>query len=223
MIDSLKKDYDPLVSTVIDAALSSPDSYLDTIVSNVLHDSGISFEDNMFREFMYIIRAIDSLRRYHKRCNLIKELANNGISLDIWGSGWEELSSLKSCKDHIRLHGEVNFGEVKYIMSNSKILINDMPPYLEGSHERVFTAMQCGTVVASDKSTYLEECFIDDNDMIFYNPADIKTLAARIRSLLGNPTKALNIIENSLQSSADQTWSMRSAAMLNIMNSLPSA
>ena len=216
VINSLKNSYDPMAGSIIDEALSNPNDALEAVAHRIIHGSGADFDDNMFREFMYIIRGIDALRRYYKRAALIKNLNREGIAIDIWGDGWEPL--VEECPDRskIKLHGNVSYNEAKYIIRDSRILINDMPPYYEGSHERVFVAMQCGTIAASDRSTFFEECFEDDRDILFYDTEDIQRLASRINELLNDPVKAGNIIENSSALSHRHTWDSRANAILEI-------
>lgn len=216
VVTSLKKEYDPLITDILENAMHDPSADLNILVSNSLRKFGFEFDSDMFREFMYRIRAIDTLRRYYKRISLIKGLIENGICIDIWGTGWEQFSGELIDSSLLRLHGSVNYEEAKYIMSDSRILVNDMPPYYEGSHERIFSAMQCGTIVATDKSTYLEECFIDDKDILFYDTNDIGTLATRIQALFSDHLKAQNLINNALQLSVSHTWVSRAETILEI-------
>ena len=76
--------------------------------------------------------------------------------------------------------------------------------------------MQCGTIAASDRSTFFEECFEDDRDILFYDTEDIQRLASRINELLNDPVKAGNIIENSSALSHRHTWDSRANAILEI-------
>ncbi len=220
VIDSLKKDYGPLISDIIDDAMLNPDADLTIIVFDKIKESGADFDDSMFREFMYIIRGIDALRRFYKRKALVEGLIGNGVPVDIWGIGWEQIADKYESQNLIKLHGEVSYEESKYIISNSKILINDMPPYHEGSHERVFMGMQCRTIVASDRSIFLEECFKDNEDILFYDTNDIRDLASRITGYLQDPVKAQNIIDNAYQSSDIHTWASRTAAILEITDTI---
>ena len=91
-----------------------------------------------------------------------------------------------------------------------------MPPYYEGSHERIFMGMQCGTLVATDRSTYLEECFTDAQDILFYNTHNIDDLSLRIKDYLSDPVKARHITERALQLSSNHTWASRALAILEI-------
>ena len=218
VVDSLKKHYDPLVSEIIEAAMQNPDTELDSIVTDTISSMGMNFDDDMLREFMFIIRGIDTLKRYYKRKNLIDRLTENGVAVDIWGNGWDRIIS--NHNDLIRLHGEVTYEEAKYLISNSKILINDMPPYHEGSHERVFAAMQCGTIVATDRSVYLEECFRNNKDIIFYDRNDIRNLTTTVSELLNDTKEAQNIIDNAYNLSLEHTWAMRASSILEITDML---
>lgn len=218
VLDSLKKDFDPLISEVIDHAIQYPAADLNMIVTEVINNSGTEFDDDMFREFMYLIRGVDALRRFHKRCSIIKKLIESGISVDIWGNGWNQLTNYINNMSLLKIHGSVSYEEAKYIMCNSKILVNDMPPYYEGSHERVFAAMQCGCIVATDRSTYLEECFKDKEDIIFYDHDEPDRLFSAINMLLNDNIAAQHMIDNAYASSALHTWSSRAASILDIYN-----
>lgn len=215
VINSLKAEYNPLAELIIDSAIKDLSSELSDIVLEKTKELSLNFDDITFRELMYIMRPVDALRRYYQRFSFIESLTSNGISLDIWGSGWEQLTT-ETNKDQLRLHGDISYNEAKNVMRDSKILLNAMPLYHDGSHERVFAAMQSGAIVASDRSIFLEECFYDHKDIIFYDPNDIEALSSTIKTLLNDPVRAQYIIDNAYVLSLNHTWSMRAASILEI-------
>ena len=216
VINPLKKDYDPLLSEIIVDALNDLSSDLTTIVHNKIYQTINDFDERIFREFMYLIRAVDALRRNYKRTSLIKGLIQNNLSVDIWGAGWEHLDIISQNKNLIRLHGTINYNEVKYVLRNSKILLNDLPFYYNGSHERVFMGMQCGTIVATEKSNFFEECFKKDAEIIFYNSYDIKSLVSTVGILQEDEKSAKHIIDNAYNISIDHTWASRAYSIMEI-------
>ncbi len=216
VINPLKKDYDPLLSEIIVDALNDLSSDLTTIVYNKIYQTINDFDERIFREFMYLIRAVDALRRNYKRTSLIKGLIQNNLSVDIWGAGWEHLDIISQNKNLLRLHGTINYNEVKYVLRNSKILLNDLPFYYNGSHERVFMGMQCGTIVATEKSNFFEECFKKDAEIIFYNSYDIKSLVSTVGILQEDEKSAKHIIDNAYNISIDHTWASRAYSIMEI-------
>lgn len=216
VIDSLKKDFDPLLSEIINEALNDFSSDLTTIVYDKIYQTISDFDENVFKEFMYHIRAIDALRRFHKRTSLINGLIKNNLAVDIWGTGWENLDIISQNKDLIGLHGAVNYNETKYILRNSKILLNDLPFYHNGSHERVFMGMQCGAIIATDRSHFFEECFKNDTDIIYYDTKDIESLVSKAVTLFDDKKVAQHIIDNAYSISADHTWASRAYSILEI-------
>lgn len=75
-------------------------------------------------------------------------------------------------------------------------MINKMPLFLDGSHERVFTAMLNGAVCCTDESGYWKQEFIDGESICFYDFQDLDNLENIIKELLLNLDKAGKIAQN---------------------------
>lgn len=219
IINSIKSDYDPIVSSVIDRCMSETQIDLETALAETIDEYQMNFDNNMFREFLYILRSIDALRRHYKRLKLVRSLLEMNISVNIWGNGWNSLKKYDP-NDLLIIHGSIEYTKANIIMGNSKIVVNDMPLFNDGSHERVFGAMQSGAIVATDRSIFLEECFQDKKNIIFYNSERIDILADSIRELLTDTKKAQSIINNSLMVSSLHTWKNRAADILEIANNI---
>ncbi len=220
LIQSLRNEYDAVSNPVIENALLDLDTDLEFLVHKQLTKLNIDFDELVFRDLMYVFRPIDALRRYYKRTSIIKDLCKNGVSINIWGNGWEQFTADNHLENMVILHGNAEYADVKNIMRNSKILLNDMPLFHDGSHERVFAAMQSGAVVATDRSLFLEECFTEKKDILFYDNDHIDFLADTINELLNYPQKAQHIIDNSLVSSKNHTWKNRASDIIDIINGL---
>lgn len=220
LIKAISNELNDLVLSVTDTAISDMSLDLEQIVYDKLCELNVPFDNGLFSEIMPILSPIDTLRRYYKRLALISSLCYNGIDIDIWGSGWEQAIKDPECRKHIKLHGNVSYSEAMDIMRNSRIVLSDMPLFLDGSHERVFSSMQSGAISATDGSKFLEECFTDNENIIFYRNNNIEELASDIREKLNNPDTANTIINNAVNASADHMWRNRASAMMQIAKNL---
>ena len=104
-------------------------------------------------------------------------------------------------------------------MTNTKIVINKMPLFLDGSHERVFTAMLNGAVCCTDESGYWKQEFIDGESICFYDFQDLDNLENIIKELLLNLDKAGKIAQNGYDIAIHKhQWKNRAEQILEICN-----
>ena len=151
--------------------------------------------------------TIERLSRRFYKLQTIKALAENNIPVKIYGTGWEEIA--KEYPMLIEVHERITSDEcVKYIC-NSKITLNFMPYFKDGSHERIYIAMLNKSLCLTDRSVYLEEKFEHGKDIVFFNFHQLEVLCDDIKFLLSNPEVAEKIIENAYQKTANSTWSDR--------------
>ncbi len=82
--------------------------------------------------------------RYSRREAVLRTLADAGLTVDIFGNGWEALPV-----PH-RFHGPVPFREALALYRRAKIVLHICPGFPGGSHERVYSAQMAGAAVATD-------------------------------------------------------------------------
>lgn len=133
----------------------------------------------------YIPLAVQIERRisYFFREKLLESLAHSGVSLQIYGSGYEECDWIKC--PNVHYGGMISPDEVLDKIADSKMLLNSMPWFKDGSHERIFNGMLNGTVVISEANDYLRETI--PNDLwVSYELSDEKfaKLTKRTKELL---------------------------------------
>ncbi|MFQ9083217.1 MAG: glycosyltransferase [Clostridium sp.] len=144
-------------------------------------------------------------------------MAKSGLEVHVYGNGWEkdELAQY----ENIKRHGAVSYTEALDIMTNTKIVINKMPLFLDGSHERVFTAMLNGAVCCTDESGYWKQEFIDGESICFYDFQDLDNLENIIKELLLNLDKAGKIAQNGYDIAIHKhQWKNRAEQILEICN-----
>lgn len=184
-----------------------------------------SYEFNKYQlnltkaEFAGIMNELVCVDQYLRAINrelILNTLTSNNITVDVFGSGWEHYACPNP--ENLRIHGQIGYTEVLETMCNSKIVLNPLPLFTNGSHERVFTSMLCGAVCVSEKNIYLEKEFTDNENIAFFSMNNLNHLPGTIDTLLSNPDKAQQIAANGLTLATKQhTWANRAEAILNIL------
>lgn len=137
------------------------------------------------------------------RKKIIEALLAAGITVHIYGQGWEQ-SGLCS-HPCFKLHAPVSFGEGLSLMSDTKILLNHMAWFKDGSSERIFNAMAHGAVCVTDSSIYLDNILDDGINCCTYHPDNL-SFTDKIKALLADPEKASAIAKEGQKTAAAHTW-----------------
>lgn len=125
---------------------------------------------------------IDKYIRTQTRAKVVSAIAASGQDIELYGSGWESFSC--NHMEHVHIRGEVDFGTLQKIMDDTKIFLNIMPWFKDGSHERMFTAIEHGAVVLNDESIYLMEEFPDQKTVFYYSLSRLEEIKAKVQRIL---------------------------------------
>lgn len=136
------------------------------------------------------------LRGYFRQ-KVVRTLLENEITVTVVGNGWEKLKS--EFGDKLILHTGVNFKEVAQFNRNAKIILNVMPWFKAGCHDRVPTSMLQGAVCLTDESEYLKKVFCDGEDIVFYQLDRLADLSKSVFELQQDTMKAKKIAERGLE------------------------
>lgn len=169
----------------IDQLLAHPDHTIESIIEEQLLRNGINLPDKELRVFIsscvYIERVVSS----YYREKIVGSVAMAGIPLTIYGDGWSNCPWITL--PNVHYGGRISPEEVLEKMADSKIVLNTMPWFKDGSHERIFNAMLRGAVVVSETSSYLEETLPADVWGGFkLSQKDLNDLPQRISNLLSD-------------------------------------
>ena len=94
-------------------------------------------------------------------------------------------------------------------MNDSKIVLNTMTWFKDGTHDRVFNGMLAKAVAVTDSSIYMKENFSDD-ELIMFELEEINDLPAKIKDLLNNDNKIQFIAEKGYDTALkNHTWKVR--------------
>ena len=150
---------------------------------------------------------------------MIEALLKKGIVVDVYGNGWEEFET--EYKENLKIHGAIEFKDALYEISESKIVLNVMPLFSDGSHERVFTTMCAKSICFTDRSLYLEECFEDKKELFFYSVNDLEALADQVKAVLRGDYNVEEILENAYRIVMEKhLWQNRADEILEYAENL---
>ncbi len=164
---------------------------------------------SLLQEYRYIDMNVNA----HFRKALIVTLVNAGIDVHVYGNGWS-VPELEN-QPHFHFCGLISQTECIRKMQESKIVLNSMPWFKDGAHDRIFNAMLCHAVCVTDESGYLTEQFTDQRELAYYRLEEMDRLPQIVRGLLEDPRKAEEIAENGYQSAIlSHSWENRAMELL---------
>jgi len=210
---------------------------LDTAAELVLSDRYISLAEALtasmnqhaFSEvnidFLDLFSLLDTYTRGKDRVELIKAIKNPKIKVHIFGRS--EIDRCDSDLDwqhyvgkqqNVVLHPPVAFAEAMEIMKQSKICLNSMPFFKDGTHERVFAALACGALPVTSSTKYLEEHFKNGEELISYQPGHWDKVNDVITDLIENPKKREEIVRKGRENvMTNHTWDSRVDYLQNVL------
>lgn len=173
-----------------------------------------SADDGLLRRVIETYRFCDVNTQYYYRKELVRQLMEQGIHVTVYGGGWE----LLGWDDHpyFHRHSFAPAQECILKMQDAKFVLNVLPWFKAGTHDRIHNGMLAHAVCVTDPSGYLEERFTDGEDLLYFSLEDVGAAAGRIRDLLNDPRRAQQIAENGYQKAVlEETWQNRAMDMIH--------
>lgn len=198
-----------ICSRSIARLLAYPEETIETVIERELCEAGIFLPDEELRKFFTSCTYVERVVSSHFRERILASIAKAGISLEIYGDGWGHCDWIGL--PNVHYGGRVSPEEILTMMGDSKIVLNSLPWFRDGSHERVFNAMLSGAVAVSETSQYLEEALPSDAWVSFdLSPESLEGLAGRILALLADESRLQEIASAGYEAALSaHTWESR--------------
>ncbi|MEE1100775.1 MAG: FkbM family methyltransferase [Agathobacter sp.] len=208
-----------IICNIVDLLIYDNTQTLDGALKNELMHYEIELQEEEFRILVGELNYIDAYVRLNKRVNVVKFLVDNGIAVHVYGKGWKELNISDS--ENLFIHDMVEYEQALEIISKSKIVVNIMPLFTDGSHERVLDTMGQKTICFSDKSIFLEENFEDEREIFFYSMQNLPELVNKVKKVLACQYDVEGIIKRAYQKVCSfHTWDKRAQEVLDFVNTI---
>lgn len=141
--------------------------------------------DKMFRQFMHYYHIADTAAAAWARDMVVRTILNAGIRLSVCGHGWNSLKRYdNTVYDNLEIIPEVSYHRSVDMAYDAKILLNVMPWFKDGIHDRILTAAGHGAVILSDETPVLNE-LLGDSYMGF-GLNRLEDLSDKIRKILSD-------------------------------------
>lgn len=180
---------------------------MEDAMQQFLAKRGKTIPDKMFRQFMYYYYLADTAAAAWVREYVIEMIAESGIPLTVCGHSWEMLRRQKDNRPYSNMTvlPEVSYEESLNLSYDAKILLNIMPWFKDGIHDRVLTAMGHGCVCCSDETGIMNELFA--GQYLNYQIPNVNELPSMLQRALSKSSELQNVVfENRRFVTENMSW-----------------
>lgn len=218
-----KFDAGKLAEHVMEKLIETPTLTTEETVESVLLSQGIHLSNEELRLLITDMRYVEGMAVSYYRERAVKVLVEAGIRVTVYGVGWNKCSWASN--PNLTYGGKISAREVLAKMKDSKIVLNTMTWFKDGTHDRVFNGMLAGAVAVTDTSGYMLEnlkslvelpkdagggYYTEEAQLMFFELSQIEKLPEKIRYLLGHIEQAQKIAEQGYQiAKKHHTWDTR--------------
>ncbi|MBT5264331.1 MAG: glycosyltransferase family 1 protein [Rhodospirillaceae bacterium] len=182
-LNSLKEPYRTFANKVAQRLRDDNTVSLTRIALETEVEMGNEFSETSFGEFQQILSLLDAQFRIEKRIQCFDALRDIPITV--------VSNDLKTIENHssekITSFSNNDFATGLYMMRNAKLLINHLPNYQAGATERLFNAQFRGAAVLSEQNEFLNNQFIDREDIFLFNSNDPVNLRDCVLEIKDSP------------------------------------
>lgn len=206
------KEFDAFTLTqeTLSELIRHPDKTTEQAIEEYFQSIGLFLADPELNHWITELRFIDSYATSFYREQAVRLLAENGIKIAVFGSGWDQCDW--AAHSDMMYGGKVLAPQVLELMNHSRIVLNTMTWYKNGIHDRIINGMLAKAVVVTDTSKYL------DQEALFWTKPCLKTFSLQqiqalpdlAHDLLAHPDQMEEIAQNGyLFAQKNHTWLQR--------------
>lgn len=185
-------------------------------LSHVLTYYNMDLSDDEFLELLYELRYAFFGIMYYYREKVIQTLLNGEVELHVYGDSWKSSPFYKH--PLLKIHPAVTGDEALKIMAQSKISLNIMAWHKDGFTERIANSMLNKSVVVTDKSTQLNELFVDGEDLVLFDLDILYVLPEMIKHILSSNEQMEQITQSAyIKSTQSHLWLNRAKQFLEFL------
>lgn len=174
---------------------------------------GVDIETALVRYMSVAIEVMGSFRQ-----KMVRTLVDSGIDVTVYGAMWDKEKDLM-VNPHFHYMGVTTAENCIRIMHHTKIVLNCMPWFKDGSHDRIPNAMMAGAVSVTDPSRYLLEHFEDGKDLYYFDLRKIDELPELIRKIFDSPDENEALRKQAMdKAKAEHLWKYRADELLEIFS-----
>lgn len=177
---------------------------------------GKNIDDAYLCNVITQMRFIDGYAVSFFREQAVRILVDSGIPVTVYGEGWKECEW--SSADNLTLDGKVLASQVLPLMQRSRIVLNTMTWFKDGTHDRVFNGLLAGAAVVSDPSDYMREQYEDEKEISYFELNSLGALPELVNDLLCDEEKRKSLSDaGRMKTLAKHTWKNRAEELVTLL------
>ena len=216
-INSLPDEQKTFIYNLIDYSMDNRSLDINAVSEAVLKERlGIEFIEEGNIEFVRCSASLANIfMREYNRLTVLKSIVDSKLNFHIFGGDREILGDGMG---YTHYHDGVSFSETVNIFRNSKIVLNVMPCFKNGIHDRIPSGMLNKALVLTDGSIYINELLSDM--VIVYDLEEAETLAEKLSEIISNIEKYQEMVERAYEyARLNFSWEKTTDRLLSILES----
>ena len=188
-----------------------------------LESSNIDAKDVNMDEIVYFV---DHYMRGKDRVELIRSITE--VPVHVFGGpcvrkekpiqGW---GHYLGDRPNVTIHPAVSFEESLEIFKRSKICLNSVPSFRNGTHERIFISLACGCLPITTENIYIRENFLDGEDLLLYQFNSRSAVNDKVEYFLNHEFERQKIVKQGREKVMQHhTWDTRVERLLEVLPSM---
>lgn len=211
----------PEVCKVIEEAIEiglsdNKTSFMQAVMQSLLSNH-ISPKDV---DTLRIAYYVDFYMRGIERIELIRSIKDAHVH--IFGApSWREEQPIKSWEEYFKdqknvtVHEAVDFSQSLEILKRSKICLNSMPMFKNGSHERLFTSLGCGALLLTTDNLFVRDHFVDKEDLLLFQFGNLGNVNEMVNYYIHHEESKNKLVESGRKKVLENhTWDNRAKQII---------
>lgn len=172
-----------LVKNALEILIQKPELTTEYVIESCIEEINLTLNDKRLGEIITELRFLDSLAISFYREQMIRTLAEHGVTVTVFGMGWERCEWESP---NVIYGGVIPSAQILELMNESRIVLNTMTWFKRGAHDRIFNGMLAKAAVVSDQSEYLAEQFKNGEQLQMFSLHEMDRMTEAVKTLLSD-------------------------------------
>lgn len=211
-----------VIETAIDIGLSELEVPFYKAVMQSLLQNGVSAKEV---DLLRINYYVDFYMRGIERVELIRSIKDATVHL-FGAPSWREEKPIKTWEDYFKdqknviIHPSVEYAQFLEILKKTKICLNSMPMFKNGSHERIFASLACGALPVTNDNLFVRDHFVEDQDLLLFQFEQLDQINDKVNHYLAHEAERQQVVEAGRKKVMEaHTWDHRARKLLQVIES----
>ena len=222
MLERIKSFSEPMHSLtlyMIDAMMSDRSLDTEDAFYRVMDAMGydiMNMQADELRSYYRMAHGAHLFMRYYVRYETVKTLVQSPLRLHLFGDGWREYLGMENRYSRTEFHPSVSFKETSEVFSDSKIVLNVLPWFKNGTHDRIGSGMLHRAAVLTDSNKYIES--MPEDILYSFDLDKVAELPRRITDILADSDKLQQTADRGCQYAREHlSWKAVTSGLLKII------